>query len=937
MKSFLSLFIALFLAIGMSAQDNPMFRPLPGDPAVKVGKLENGLTYYIRHNELPAKRVELYLCTNVGAIQETPDQDGLAHFLEHMCFNGTEHFPGKGILNWLQSIGAEFGRNINASTGWEETQYMLNNIPLERETVLDTCLMVLRDYAHFVSNETKEIDAERPVIREERRQRRDGSWRATEASLPYFFGDTKYSTCTIIGSEENIMGFDPQSLHNFYSTWYHPDMQAVVVVGDIDVDRTEAKIAEIFGVIPKKENPAPKAVIPFPANKETVIGIITDPEIVVPSVEIAWKSEPAPEAINNTVAGQMQVYIKRLINFIMSERFNDLMSSANAPFISANFGIWDLIYETVEAADAVSNLKADNILGGIEALYTEIERMRRFGFNQDELDRAKASILSRLETAAEKADTRKNPQLVRPLISNFFDNTPFLDPKTDLELGKQILASLNTDILNQVASQLFPEENCVIVYKGPDKEGFMVPTKEQIAEVVAKVKASDIKALSGEEVASDFVDPATLAGCKVKKTAKGPYGSTLWTLKNGVKVYVLPTEYQKDQIVMNLYRDGGLSVIPAEDLPSFNSDVMLLYSTNRGIGEFSGSQAKKMLSGKTVQVSPFIEGLHNGISATSSKKDLETAFQLMYMNYVKPRFDEEEYMVGVGKLKSILPSVMSNPQLQMQKGLQKALYNDNPRHRFIDMQLLEEASMAAYARNYGKLFSDAAGLSLVIVGDVDVDAVKPLVEKYVGSIPAGKKAPKWVDNKDYVVDGIVEVTNPVTMETPTDFVALQYHAPLAYDPVNDAALTVASFILDMRYTKSLREEIGGTYGASVITSQDKDPVSVSDLLVLYQCKPELCDTMLTVTKATLAEFCTDGPTEEEFNMAILNAKKNIPEKRINNSYWLRQIRNVIEAYGDVDKAYEEAVNSLTADKVREVTAAVVNSGNKVEYVMIPAE
>jgi zinc protease len=936
MKKLFLLVIAAFCAIAMSAQDNPMLRPLPGDPAVKVGKLDNGLTYYIRHNELPAKRVELYLATNAGAILETPDQDGLAHFLEHMCFNGTENFPGKGILNWLQSIGAEFGRNINASTGFEETQYMLNNIPVERESVLDSCLMVLRDYSHFVTNDPKEIDAERGVIREERRQRRNAQWRTLEASLPYYFGDTKYSTCTLIGQEESIMGFKPQSIVNFYRTWYYPGNQAVVVVGDVDIARTEAKIKEIFGVIPAKE-PVAKPEIPFPANKEPVIGIITDPETNAPSIEMVWKSEAAPESINNTLVGEMQDYIKMLISQMMDERFNDITSKADAPYLNGGFYVSSLIYEAIDAVMGDVTLKENNLLGGFESFYTELERMRRFGFQTGEFDRAKANILSMLETAAEKADTRKNPQLVRPLLSNFFDNKTYMDPKTELEIGKQILGSLNVMVLNQVAAQLLTEENLVVIYSGPQKDGIATPTKEQISEVLAKVKAADIQPLKGEEVASEFIDPDTLKGSPVKKTAEGPYKSTVWTLKNGVKVYVLPTEYQKDQIIMRLARQGGTSLVPVEDLASVDDNIIAMFRRNCGIAGFTGTQTAKMLSGKNVSMTPFLDELYNGVSATSTKKDLETAFQLMYLQYVQPRFDEEEYMVGINQLKGVLPNLENTPDFKMQKSYMETLYGNNPRRKMIDMQTLENASIATVEKNYRKLFSDAAGLEMVIVGDVDLATIKPLVEKYIGSIPKGKKAPKWVDTKSGPVKGIVEKVDPCKMETPKSTVLLNYHAPLAYSQEVEAALDVISFVMDMRYTTSLREEIGGTYGAHTQGYQNKYPEERTTFMVQFQCKPELCDTLLTVAKHQLSEFITGGPTKDEFNNAVLNLKKNIPEKRITNQYWLREIRNVLEGYGYEDAEYEAAVNALTPEKVRAVAASIINSGNKVEYVMVPAE
>jgi len=934
MKKTILIAAAFLFALGANAQQ---MQPLPNDPAVRVGTLDNGLTYYIRHNELPEHRAEFYLATNVGGIQETPDQDGLAHFLEHMCFNGTEHFPDKGILDWLRSIGAEFGRNVNASTGFEETQYMLNNIPVERTGVVDTCLMILCDYAHFVTNSTEEIDAERGVIREERRQRRNASWRAFEASLPYYFGDTKYATCTLIGSEENLMNFKPESLRNFYKTWYHPDMQAVVVVGDVDVDRTEAKIKEIFSVIPKEENPQAKEVIPFPANEDPVVGIITDPEMTSPTIEMIWKSEAAPEEYNATMIGEMQDYLKTLISQIMDERFSDITSKANAPYVSGGFYIGDLIYEAVEAAMGNVTLKEDNILGGFKDFYTEIERMRRYGFTSDEYDRAKTNILTSLENAVERASTRKNAQLVRPLLSNFFDKTPYMTPEDELSLGQQLLSMINVDVLNQVAPQLITDENLVVMYNGPQKDGIATPTAEQILAAIEEVKASDIQPLEGEAVASGFLDASKLKGSKVKSTGGGAYGTTLWTLKNGVNVFVLPTNHQKDQILFNLWREGGESLIPTEDLDSFDENVWGLFQRNSGVGEFSGTQASKMLTGKTVSVSPYINTLTNGISGASNRKDLETAMQLLYLQYVNPRFDEEEYNVGIEQLKGILPNFVTNPDFIMQKNFTDAYYGNNPRHQSISMETLDKANVATAEKDYKKLFNNAAGLNLAIVGDVDLNELKPLVEKYIGSIPKGKKkdAPHWVDNKDYPVTGIVTKHDNVKMETPKSTVLLAYNAPEDYDIADEAALDAIGYIMDMRYVNSLREEIGGTYGASAAAGQNKYPVGRRTIQVQFQCKPELCDTLLTVAKAQMEEFAQDGPTAEEFNMAKLNLQKNVPEKRISNSYWMGKIKDYYLGYGEEDKAYEEAVNALTAEKVQKAAQDILSAGNKFEYVMNP--
>ncbi len=817
--------LAAFPAAAQSQEEamQQAMAALPNDPAVRIGHLDNGLTYYIRHNELPAQRAEFYLATNVGAIQEEPDQDGLAHFLEHMCFNGTEHFPEKGILDYLRSIGAEFGRNINASTGFEETQYMLNNIPVQRETVVDTCLMILCDYAHFVNNDPAEIDKERGVIIEERRQRRNAQWRTMERSLPYYFKGTKMENCTLIGRQESLETFKPESLVNFYRTWYHPDMQAVVVVGDVDVDRTEAKIKEIFSVIPKCENPKAKEHLKVPDNQEPIVGIITDPETTVPTVEMAWKSEAMPEQFNPTVIGQTQELLKMLIGRIMAERFADIVSQPDSPYLQGIVDISSLIYEDIDAVMGEVALKEDNILPGFKAFYTEVERMKRFGFADDELERAKTDILTAFENAVNKAPTRRNPQFIGPILSNFFDKQPILEPETELQLGKQLLAGINAQVLSMLAAQMITDENLIVLYSGPEKEGIATPTAEQLLQVIAEVKASEIKPLEGEEIASEFLDPALLKGSKVKKTAKAIYGATQWTLKNGVKVIVLPTDYTKDQILLNLNKDGGLSLVSNEDMPSMDQNIFALYQSNTGVAGFSGTQVSKMLTGKSVSVTPYIGQLETGIRGTSTQKDLETAFQLLYLYWMDPRFDPKEYDNGIQQLKAILPNLQNQPTYKLQTELYKTLYGDHPRRQMISAETLEKANLETLEKVYRSLFSDIAGATMTIVGDVDLETLKPLVEKYIGSLPKGKKAAKWVDTHEDIVKGRVENIFAVDMQTPKSTVLQVWTADMSYTELDAAALDVVSYILDIRYTNSLREDEGGTYGASTAAQINRRP------------------------------------------------------------------------------------------------------------------
>ena len=934
MKKIFIFLAAALASVSLFAQ-NPMMQPLPNDPAVKIGKLDNGLTYYIRKNSLPEHRAEFYLATKAGGIYETPDQDGLAHFLEHMCFNGTERFPGKGILNYLQSIGAEFGRNINASTGFEETQYMLNNIPVERPTVADSCLLILSEYSHYVLNEQEELDLERPVIIEERRTRRNAQWRTLEASLPYYFGDTKYATCTLIGSEENLKTFEKHSIDTFYATWYHPGNQAVVVVGDIDPDRIEAKIKEYFGRIPAAENPAPQPQIEFPANAEPVVGILTDPELTSSSVELIWKSEAQPEEINATIMGELTSLVKSIVGGVMYERFDDITSKTGAPFIGGGLYISSLIYDSIDAVMADVTLREDNILEGFRAFYTEIERLRRYGITDAEYERVKADIISRNEAAVEKASTRKNPEFIRSILSNFFDCKPMMEPAVEKQIDDALLGQINATVLNQMIPQFFTEENFVMLFNGPGKEGSVTPTEQQLLDIVAEVKASDVKPLEGEEIASEFMDGSKLKGAKVSKTAAGVYGSTVWTLKNGVEVVLLPTEYTKDQIRMSLWREGGRSLIATADLDSFDDNVIGMFYQNSGIAGFTGSQTKKMLTGKNVYVQPYLGSLTSGINATSTKKDLETAFQLIYLTYMQPRFDADEYQVGLDQLASMLPGMQENPRYKLQKDFYRVAYGNNPRKKVISQSTLEAAKLATVEKYYKKLFSGTKGLKLIIVGDFTPAEIQPLVEKYIGGIKKGGKKLAWVDTNEDLVSGEVRTAVPTKMETPLCTSFIVYSTPMDYTAANQAALDALSYILDMRNTTILREEIGGTYGASSPVQLNDLPKHKAILQVVFAAKPELNDTLVTTAQKIVADMAADGPTEEEFNMTVLNLKKNVPESRINNGYWMNLIKDYYLNPVEWDKAYEEAVNKLTAADVQKAAKALVESGNIIEFVQKP--
>ncbi len=933
MRKILTLFIA---AVVCSISYVAGAQQLPNDPAVRKGTLENGLTYYIRHNDKPAQRAEFYLATNVGAIQETPDQDGLAHFLEHMCFNGTKNFPGKALLDWLQSIGASFGGNVNASTGIDQTQYMLNNIPLVRETVVDTCLLILHDYSHFVTNDPVEIDKERPVIIEERRSRRNAQWRTFERSLPYYYGDNKYSTCTLIGSQENLETFKPESLVTFYKTWYHPGNQAVVVVGDVDVDAVEAKIKAIWADIPAAENPKPKEKFTLKEFSEPRVGIITDPETTLPMVEILWESDARDEALNSTPAGFSMDLIETLVSNVMSERLTDITSKADAPFLQGMFGIGKLC-EDFEAVMGRVALKEDNILGGFKAFLMELQKMSRFGFSEGEVTRAKDKVLASLEKAVNEAGTRKNPEFVHPLINNFFDNQAYMEPQMEYDLAKALLDQVDASILGQMTSQIIPENNMVVIYSGPEKAGIATPSKEQLLSVFEEAKSAEIDAPSAETTAEPFMDPSILKGSPVKKSGSSIYGSTEWILKNGVKVIVLPTEHKKDQILFTLYKAGGQNLISDEDMTSFDSTIYGTFDAMQGVSKFKGTEVTKMLSGKNLQVGAFIDGLYNGVSGSSSVKDLETALQLVYLTYTDPRFDQEEWDNAIAQLKAVLPNALGTPQFKLQKDLNDFLYGGNPRRQFISMETLEKANLQTVEKNYRKLFASAAGSVMVITGDVDVETLKPLVEKYIGSLPKGKKTKGIKDLAPRLVKGENIKTIQTDMETPKSTVVEIYSDYRPYTVKDDVLARAVSYVLDQIYVDTMREDEGGTYGASSSANAGLEPEPMYIMQVAFECKPEMTDKLRAMARDEFRKLAENGPTDEQFNRTLENFKKNVPENRISNSYWMNNLVRFAKFGFDYDKEYEEAVSSMTKEDIRDAARRLFESGNFLEFAQMPGK
>ena len=906
---------------------------LPNDPATRVGKLDNGLTYYIRHNEKPAQRAEFYLATHAGALLEEPDQDGLAHFLEHMCFNGTKNFPNKDLLNWLQSIGASFGGNVNASTGVEQTIYLLNNIPLVRPTVVDSCILIMHDYSHFVTNDPVEIDNERGVILEERRYiLSQVGWRNRFANWKYLYNDTKYSHVSLIGSEEQLKTFKPESLTNFYHKWYRPDNQALIVVGDIDVDYVENCIKNTFADIPAPETPLVKEPIPIPDNEKPIVGIITDPEQERTTVNVYWRSEPMPTELNSTNVGLIYSLMKDIVSTAMSERLNDLGMTSDAPFLDSDFSFGSEC-ETMDATEAEAVCKDGEALKGLSALMIEAEKLRRFGLTDDEVERAKTEVLSWYESSANKADTRNNSQFISGMIYHFFRNESFMDPKAKYELVKMILPQLTAETVNQLAKECITDNNIYVAYQAPEKEGLTHPTEEQILAVIDAVKNAELEQVAGEEIPTEFLDASKLKGSKAGKITDGVYGTKVFSLKNGVRVWLLPTEKEKDRIYFSLSKEGGKSLLSDEDLYQINGDLWSTFRYVSGVSKFPAALLNKMKSGKQIGTNTFINDYYNGIEASTTVKDLETALQLAYLYYMDPRFEEDEYNKAVSMVESSLTNSVNTPDYKLSAAVSETFY-DSPRRFTLTPEILAQCNLDALKRIYKTLFADAAGLEMVVVGDFNPDEIIPMISKYIGSIPKGKKAPK----ASYRGDGLTTADKvkdfKVQMQNPMVTVAQVYEQQAPYTVEDEARFSALRYVVQDFCTQTLREEVGGTYSPSANSSVTNGLDQRRIIQIVFLSNDDVADKLRELTKGALSKIAAEGPDAETYDKAVKNLQKTIPERRERNDYWASMIANYIKYGIEFDKDYEAAVNALTPEKVQ-AAAQEILKGNFIEIVMRP--
>ena len=941
MKRFFKCFTwvgVLFFGIGqlLMAQPADPNLPLKNDESVRYGKLPNGLTYYIQHNAKPEQRAEFYFVADVGAIQETPAQDGLAHFLEHMALNGSKNLPGKMMLDYFRTIGVEFGRNINAGTGVEQTSYMFNNIPVHRQGIIDTAMLALHDYCAFVTNDFEEINKERGIIVEEWRTRRSADWRMHEQELNYLYKDSKYATCTLIGSKENLETFNPQELVDFYEKWYRPDLQAVIIVGDIDVDAIEAQIKEMFADLPVPTTPNPKVLYPVPGNEEPIVAILTDPEARNTQATIYFKSEPLPKEFNNLGAAYLNSLVEYIISSVLNERLSEISQQPDAPFLGGGAG-FGAICNTCDAFLGRISTRDGEILPGFEALMVEFEKMRRFGMTDAEVERAKTNLINYLDRARQRAEGRTNAELVDPLMNHFLSNEPYMTPEYEYEVASGYSQMLNAMVLNQVVAQMDLEHNAVIIYNAPQREGLVHPTEADFVAVMEKVRNSEITANEEQDIPTEFMNADGLKGSKVKKTQDGIFGTTVWTLKNGIKVYLKHTDFNKQQVMFNLSTPGGRSLIETADLANFEGNIYSTIIGSAGVYDFNVNVLGKMMTGKSVNVHASIGNYTQNLSGSFAPQDMEDAFQMLYLMATEPRFEESEIQSGLNQLASILPNLLGQPNFVYQREQIDALYGGNERRQFISEEMLSQVDLKRMKEVYSYLFSNFKGAELVIVGNFDEAALKPMVEKYIGSLPVARKPFSVIERNDSFVRGTVERHFTTPMTTPKTTVGFILSADMPYTLKNELTISAMNYILDVLYTETIREEEGGTYGVQAFGYLNPKPEPMALLQIQFDTNEEKAQILAQMAKDGLRSIAENGVTAAELSKATENMLKNIPEERINNHYWFNLITTYLNHDADMDSNKEEIIKSITPEDVQAMAAALLNSGNFIEVIMNPAK
>ena len=932
MKHFLTI-VALFFACNIYAQQGK----IDNDNTIRKGILPNGMTYYIRHNAQTKGVADFYIAQKVGSILEEKRQRGLAHFLEHMAFNGTKHFPGNtlqpGIVAWCESVGIKFGANLNAYTSVDQTVYNISAAPVTREGVIDSCLLILNDWSHELLLTDKEIDKERGVIEEEWRTRRSGMamQRLSEQAMPVIYAGTKYSDCMPIGNIDIVRTFPYNDLRNYYSKWYRPDLQAIIVVGDINEDKIEEKIKKLFAKIPLPQNPAHRIYYPIGNNEKMILYTATDKEQPTVNFTLYMKRDVTPKQERNTIQNYADDYKTNILRMAINDRLEELSRTKNAPFISASVRSGNFFLASTKDAFELSGvLKEGKALEAIQLLVGEVERARANGITIDELKRGKAEMLSYAENDYNDRSNRRNGEFVEQCVQNFLEETPIIEPEKELEMVRKLDKTVTIDDVNALAKTIITNQNQVVTMFGPDKNTFKMPTNSSIENAILKAQKQHYTPYKTQKTLTERLITKLPKPGSIKSERTYKYGYTEFTLSNGLKVYVRPTNFEPDEVNLKLFSLGGKNIYPDSEMP--NLTYLMAGATIGGVAQYNDLTLEKMLAGKTATVTPFIDNDTRGMAGTSNVKDTKTLLELVYLYFTQPRKDPQAFKNLMEQQQEFLTNAHVNPMLAYNDTLHKVAYATN-RMASMDKEQLKRVNYNRIMHIYKELFANAANFKLILTGNININKLRPLLCQYIATLPSNNTKETIGTYEPKLVDGKKTYIFHKKQTTPTAITTIVIKGKMEYNNRNELLMDAIGQLLRIVYTEKVREDKGGTYSVQVSGNLQHHPNDEALLRIAFQTDPQKYNDLIPIVYKELEKMATEGPSQQDLDKVKAYELKVYNQVLRMNNYWEYVLYTDLYNGIDVDTDFRYIVENMTCDDIRTTLRNLLNQNNCIEVTM----
>ncbi len=924
--------ILLFSAASLFSQNQEfnLNDSIPLDSKVIKGKLDNGLTYYIRQNEKPKGIVELRLAVNAGSILEDDDQQGLAHFTEHMCFNGTKHFKKNDLVSYLQSIGVEFGNDLNAFTSFDKTVYMIP-VPSDNEAILDSGLLVIRDWAGDVTFDGSEIDKERGVILEELRLGRGAQQRMRDKYFPVLFKNSQYAERLPIGKKELLKTFEYDKIRRFYHEWYRPDLMAVVAVGDLNPQEMKKKIEKLFGDLKAPEKYRERKEFPVPDHQETYVKVVSDKEAPYTLVQIFYMDD-AQKTI--TWKDYKQDITENLFNGMMNKRLSELTKAAEPPFMYGFSGYGNLV-KTKSAYMSIGVVGPSGVDKAIKALITENQRVKKYGFTQTELDRYKAEYLKNLEKQFKEQGKTESKRYVNEYIGNFLDEEPSPGIKAEYDFAKEVLPDITLEQVNKLANDWIKDYNRVVIVAAPDKEGVTLPTEAEVEGWLNNADKENVEAYV-DNVSNRPLMATVPAAAKIISTKKfDKIGVTEYTFENGLKVVVKPTDFKNDEILFSATGKGGTSIFGDNEFKSARFASQLVIES--GVNGFSKIELEKMLSDKNVSVNPYVYSLSEGFNGSSTPADFETALQLINLYFTKPNFSQKSFQSVINKQKMIMANMLEDPTTYYRDQVNRILSNNHPRGNYLPtVKELDKLNFTVAKKAYKKLFDNPGDFTFFFTGNIDMEKVLPLMQQYLGSIPASS------DSKQFVDVGIRPPSGPQRKvinkgQDQKSMVSIYFKGETKYKPKEEYLISSLGDALTIKLIENLREKKSGVYGVGARGYESKYPYGKFTFMVAFPCGPENVDELTKAAYSEIDNVIKNGPTEEDVEKVKKTQLVNNKTDLENNRYWLNKMSDYWWTGENPEDilSKEETINRLNNKALKKVAKKYLKDKYRIEVVLMP--